>query len=388
MPSDRPIRVLYVTHEPNLTGASRSLIDLLSSLDRDKVEPYVLLRNNGPLEAELKKIDVPYGTVLYALAVSGPQTKIPSFAKELVNRIAVRKIRKIVRDRKIDIVHNNSLLVDVGMRAARADELPYVVHVRDLVSEDHNLVFADEVRVKGLMSAASYNIFISEFVGDKFRSWIGESPYQVIFNAVTVPGSSAREQRPFSRARYKLFLPGRFARGKGQLDAIKAVAEVRRNGYDASLLLAGGVGQDDYYRECVSAAEEASGGVRIESFIEDVGHEYARADATLMCSTAEAMGRVTAEGMLSGCLVIGANAGATAEIINDGENGLLYEAGDPHALAEKITWAIDNPGEAAAIAEAGASYALEMFNKGTYSEQILSIYEKVLVGWAEGPADS
>lgn len=377
----RPIRVLYVTHESNLTGASRSLVDLLSSLDRSRVEPLVLLRKDGPLLAKLAEIEVPYVVCPYVLCVKGSATKVPVFAKKLVNLVAARKIQRIIHDHNIDLIHNNSLLVDVGMRAARADELPYVCHVRELVNEDHGLAFIDEACVKDLMSAASCSIFISGFVADKFRSWVGDAPYKVALNAVNVPGTRvARKKSPFSSEPYRLFLPGRFNRGKGQLDAIKAVTELRERGVDVTLRLAGGVARDgSYLQECSDYIEQhQTNGIEIKSFIDDVAAEYACADAVLMCSRAEAMGRVTAEGMLSGALVIGADAGATPEIIHDRETGLLYSPGDTHDLARKIEWAIANSDEAVRIAEAGNSYAVEAFGLEGYAQKMMELYESLL----------
>lgn len=380
MSSRHPIRVLYITHASNLTGASRSLVDLLSSLDRSRVEPLVLLRKDGPLQAKLDEIDVSYVVCPYVLCARGASTKVPNFVKEFVNRVAVRKVRKLIRGRNIDLVHNNSLLVDVGMRAARVEGLPYVAHIRELVNEDHNLTFINEAHIKSLMSAASCNIFISQFVADKFCSWIGDAPYKVVFNAVSVPGTHAsRARRAFSSGPYRLFLPGRFGRGKCQLDAIKAVSDLRGRGIDVTLRLAGGAARDgSYLQECKDYIEQnQTDGIEIKSFIDDVSAEYVAADAVLMCSRAEAMGRVTAEGMLSGALVIGADAGATPEIIHDGETGLLYNCGDPHDLARKIEWAVANGEEAARIARVGSSYAGDAFDLTVYSQEMMNLYESI-----------
>ena len=59
------MKVCYVTHKPNLTGANRSLLDLLDGLDRDRYEPVVLVNRRGPLLAELKKRDIPYKYSLF-----------------------------------------------------------------------------------------------------------------------------------------------------------------------------------------------------------------------------------------------------------------------------------------------------------------------------------
>ena len=92
----------------------------------------------------------------------------------------------------------------------------------------------------------------------------------------------------------------------------------------------------------------------------------------------EAYGRVTIEGQLSGCLVIGVNSGGTLELIKDGETGYLYEGGSPEALAERIKRAVRDPAESQRIARRGQEYALRTYTKERHLREILDIYEEVL----------
>lgn len=69
-------------------------------------------------------------------------------------------------------------------------------------------------------------------------------------------------------------------------------------------------------------------------------------DIELMCAERETFGWVTVEGMRSGLLVIGANTGATPEIITNMKTGLLYTHGDARDLADKIEWVLKNPSSA------------------------------------------
>ena len=41
------MKVCYVTHKPNLTGANRSLLDLLDGLDRDRYDSTVTGMNRS-----------------------------------------------------------------------------------------------------------------------------------------------------------------------------------------------------------------------------------------------------------------------------------------------------------------------------------------------------
>lgn len=57
----------------------------------------------------------------------------------------------------------------------------------------------------------------------------------------------------------------------------------------------------------------------------------------------EPLARMTQEGMAVGLIVIGSRTGGTPEILQDGENGLTFEAGNATMLAERINLIYQNP---------------------------------------------
>jgi glycosyltransferase involved in cell wall biosynthesis len=65
--------------------------------------------------------------------------------------------------------------------------------------------------------------------------------------------------------------------------------------------------------------------------------QLTRASVFAMPSRAELQSIATMEAMASGLPVVGANAMALPHLIHDGENGFLYEPGDIHAFAERLT---------------------------------------------------
>jgi glycosyltransferase involved in cell wall biosynthesis len=70
---------------------------------------------------------------------------------------------------------------------------------------------------------------------------------------------------------------------------------------------------------------------------EDLNGMIARAKSVILSSAwYENMPYVLLESLLAGKIVIAARIGGIPERIRDGENGLLFEAGNAHALAEKI----------------------------------------------------
>ncbi len=63
---------------------------------------------------------------------------------------------------------------------------------------------------------------------------------------------------------------------------------------------------------------------------------YASADAFVFPSTTETLGLAMLEALASGLPVIAARAGATGEVVSDGENGLLYEPGSSASLVAAV----------------------------------------------------
>ena len=339
------MKVCYVTHKPNLTGANRSLLDLLDGLDRDRYEPVVLVNRRGPLLAELKKRDIPYKYALIPPTLNS-DNKVLDFLKRVlnsvpVNRLCVETVKWRLRQIRPDLVHNNSLLCSVGMQAARELKLPYLCHFRDFLWEDHHRKLLRPKRVHKLMDDADVCISISGTVKEKFQPFVTK-------DVVVIQDGIHTELydlpvRPVLRGQeVNLLMAGRLHPGKGQLDAVKAVELARqKTDRDLKLHILGTVGDPAY-------AEELHAG------------------------------RVTIENMLASLLVIASDSGGTLEIVEDGKNGIYYKTGDPADLAEKILWAIDHPDECMPIIEEGHRFASDQYDCQKYAHRIQAVYEEMI----------
>ena len=87
------------------------------------------------------------------------------------------------------------------------------------------------------------------------------------------------------------------------------------------------------------------------------------------------------EAQLAGCLVIGANTGATPELIKDGKTGFLYEQGNSKELAKKIMYAIQHSELSREIALLGQQYSYKNYSKEKNAENIIEIYQSICNKW-------
>jgi glycosyltransferase involved in cell wall biosynthesis len=110
----------------------------------------------------------------------------------------------------------------------------------------------------------------------------------------------------------------------------------------------------------------------------DRGSLFSGYDVSLVCSRAEAFGRVTVEAMKCGIPVIGARAAATAELISDHHTGLLYEPGNASDLANAIEALIGDEELRFRLAEAGRLWANETFTRTRFAHEFLAVVEEAL----------
>ncbi|MBM7641760.1 glycosyltransferase family 4 protein [Streptococcus loxodontisalivarius] len=377
------LRVAFVTHLPNLSGANQSLLDLLAGLQENQtVEPFVLLGRTGVLEEKLKELNVKYKVIRYGNLIQGDNSKWRTFSKNVLNQFAKFQIAKWLKEESIDLVHNNSYLVGIGMEAAKLAKIPYICHLRDFVWEDHGIKLENEARQEELLNQADAVIAVSHAVEKKYAPL--SERIRVIYDALDKEKYriSPDERAPlFSNEEVNLYIAGRIVPGKGQLDAVKAVELLnKRQERQFNLEIIGTATNQEYFDFIASYIEEKklADFVKLKEYSSDLRSLRLKSDIGLVCSHNEAMGRVTLENMLAGCLTIGANSGGTSELIQSDRYGYLYDPSNPCNLADKIEEAIADPEEASRRRDAAYQFVDESFNRQNYVKEIVALYEEAI----------
>lgn len=373
------MKVCYVSHQPNLTGACQSLLDITSNWKGQDVEPVVLVRRKGPLTEELDKRNIRYKIIKYTTTTQSRKHKWKDLFRRIEDCMAVIKIKKFFKEEKFDIVHNNSLLSYVGMEAAYRANIPYICHIREFGSEDHGIKFRNEKRLYSLIKHSSATVFISDAIRKKFEVTASDTKQIIIYNGIDGKKYYQKHEEILSGDVINILLAGRIAPQKGQMEAIKAIEIMNNMGFNkCKLYIVGSIGNIIYNKECIKYVEEHNlTNIEFKEFT-DLKQMRHNCDICLMCSTNEAMGRVTIESMMSGCLTIGADAGATPELIHHGETGLLYESGNSKALADTIMSAHGNRQKMNEVAIRGQEYAVREYDIIRYNEKLRKLYGEIV----------
>lgn len=130
----------------------------------------------------------------------------------------------------------------------------------------------------------------------------------------------------------------------------------------------------------VELLKDISGVTRLGAVsAETVRNEMERAVTLIIPSIwYENFPRTIVEAFAAGLPVIASRIGALADIVTDGETGLLFEPGNPRDLADKMAWALAHPEKMAEMGrKARAQYEAEFTPEKNYS-QLIAIYEDVI----------
>jgi glycosyltransferase involved in cell wall biosynthesis len=78
--------------------------------------------------------------------------------------------------------------------------------------------------------------------------------------------------------------------------------------------------------------------------------------------------------------VIASCVGGNPELIDDGENGLLFEVGDVNQLAGQLSLLLDDPARRDRMAEAASAKMAADFTYSQAAATMQQIYESILTG--------
>lgn len=373
--------------EHNLTGGVRSFLNLVDELSKKGIEPYVVVSEEWALTEELKKLGIPFITSKMYRPFVGVVDKArfyhtKYYVKLIFNNIARIKATKWFRENGVELVHINSQFAGiVGAQVAQRLNIPYVYHIREYLDQDFGVTFYSPKLVEKYIKPANQVIAISKAIQAFYQEKLGRR-LSLVYNGFPVGIQTYYEtEKRFQKDKIHLVIVGRVNEAKGQQEALKALNVVVNDfgKKDLVLHIVGYMGKDPYEIELATYAEEHNlkENVVFHGFTNNPFEISKQYDVGLMCSVAEAFGRVTVEYMLASLLVIGANTGGTPEIIEDNKSGLLYEQGNPQDLARKIMWVLDHQEEANAMMNCGRERVRKEFSIQATSDNVINIYHEL-----------
>lgn len=347
------MNILAITQSADiLGGANRSFLDVITGLKNQYHHSItVLVPSDGEMCQRLKERDIPYivttffQTSFVKMGEWGDAYRsIRDTIFYLKNFCVLNNVCKAVKTIGVqfDVVYINDTTNTIGFWISKKLSVPFVWHCRG-----YQLTIKKYLLFERRLIKHSNGIFIciSKAMANYFSSVRGipDKKITVVYNGI--PNNCSQIDSLWINTikdEIHCIQCGHLSPAKGQIDSIRALIELRKRGHNNILLyLAGtpGIVHGKDYSIVLREIVEENNLEKNVVFLGEVSNMKELRSSMhieLVCSVCEPFGRVTVEGMQAGLVVIGADTGATPEIIDDGNTGLLYKQGNYYDLADKI----------------------------------------------------
>ncbi|MFD2797259.1 glycosyltransferase family 4 protein [Promicromonospora vindobonensis] len=366
--------VLLAHASADLYGSDLQLVETAVGCLDAGADVVVLLPSDGPLAERMRAVGARVETFEVPVLRKAHLTPRGILGLGVRTLRALAPMTGLIRRLRPDAVLVNTLTIPAWLVAARLAGVAPVCHVHEAEADARwvvrvglaaPLLLARDVVVN---SAAARDVVVSAVPALGRRT-------RVVYNGVPGPPASPEPDNdagPASGSAH-VVLVGRLSPRKGSDVALEAVARLRRTGRDVRLTLCGSVfaGYEWFEDQLRARADEddLAGAVQLVGYA-DPWAWFARGDVVVVPSRVEPFGNVAVQAMLAGRPVVASRTQGLAEIVRDGETGLLVPPGDPAALADAIAALLDDPARAAALADAGRQDAGVRFGAQRYRAQL------------------
>jgi len=385
---------LFVHSANELYGADIVLLNLLTHRDSSRWAPYVVLPDDVPykgrLSARFQEEDIPYCEMKLAVLRRRYFHPVRIWQYAAYFMWSGARLARIIRSRRIRLVHTNTTAVIPGAVVARLTGRPHVWHSHEMVSSP-----AVVRRLTARLAPALSDVVV--VVSDAVRQHIlSDNPtarnIRVIHNGIDVERFAAasgrervRHELGFSDADVVVCTIARVSRGKGQGYLLDAAARAAREHPELKYLLVGDAftGQEHLVDELRAHVEELGlqDRVRLEGYRSDAQALLAASDICVLPSTlADSFPTVVLEGMAAGRPVIATNWGGAKEMILEGETGYVVPTDDPEAFAARLGSLASSPDLRRAMGETGLARVRSEFTVERMARDFWALMEEVLAG--------
>lgn len=369
------IKVLNVISDTNIGGAGRVLLNYMQRTDRDAFDVSVALPRGSLLKAPLEEL----GTTVY---------EVDGLTDRSYHKDDVKELMALIRRVDPHIVHTHGALSGriAGRRCGKV--VLYTRHSAFPVPAKLKYPPGRWVNKWVNEHYADHIIAVSPAAAENLTD-AGISPKRIttMMNGVTPVArkdeaacAALREQWAIPQGRFVLGILARIEPYKGHKHILEAVRALTDQGREVQLLIAG---TGDFEPELREYALELGIGSRVSflGFQSDVAGFLSVLDLQLNASYGtETSSLSILEGLSMGLPAVVSTYGGNPWLIDDGQDGLLFENRNSGHLAQCIARLMDEPDTLKAMSDKAVEIFQSRFTAEIFARNIEKVYTTVMEG--------
>jgi len=367
------VRLLECIRQGQIGGGETHLLSLVENIDKERFDPVVLSFTEGPMVDRLRAMGIPTHVI---------------YTEKPFDVSKRKEVRQFLQRHGVELIHaHGTRAASNVMHVARQMGIPVVYTVHGWSFHNDQSFLVRNLRKMGeryLTSRSSLNISVSASNKQTGVEAIRGFRSQVINNGIdrnkfdpeSVSGRLRQELQLPEDAIMVLFL-ARFTAHKQPLTLMRAFKEALPALPALHLVL---VGDGDQKAEAQALVEDWGLGDKISllPFRQDVPQVLAGADVYVLPSLWEGLPIGLLEAMAMGKAIVATNVDGTREVIRDGENGLLVDAGNIPQLTNALVSIGKDAGLRQRLGLIARQTVRSKFDAAAMTREIEAAYTEVL----------
>ncbi len=366
--------ILFISHTSNISGAERSLLEILSCIDKNKWKP-IVIAPTGLLHEEIIKLGIDFIAIKLPV-INKPKTIFESVKLAWKLESSRCKISTIINKVSPDVIHANTTR---AMMLTPRTSIPVIWHLRDFALPG----FITHI----LYSQANRIAVISDYIENEFIRTVHVNSNKFFYlppsvnTDIFIPGTN-------NNFRIKHALPSdvpligmvaQFVDWKRHDLFLDALESISSKPWHAVLAGATFNSSNEYINSITSRLEvpPLRGRISVIDWVDDCPEMYQALDVSVLTSKNEPFGRVIIESMACGIPVVSVDEGGPREIIRKGDTGILVEPKSA-AIAAAISYLLENKEKSSKIATAARQYVMDNYNHDAMRERLDIIYSDLI----------
>jgi glycosyltransferase involved in cell wall biosynthesis len=370
---NRSVRALLLTNggEGGIGGSEVFDMELINRIDKNTFHFMVCCIDKGNLTDMLREV----------AEVAGCEFVEVKYEKKFrVDIGAILRIRRIIKNRKVEVIHASSGYTAIsGILASLFLNLPIIYTLQMPVSFSWWTRLFFSFFGRRISRRIAVSKAIAQSVDQGGLSFTSQKVDRVIYCGIDLqrfmPIDNA--ERSLKLWRYPVVgAVGRLIPRKGYNYLLHAVPDIKKAYPDVKLVFAGD-GEEKENLKMLANELDVQESVVFLGNRKDIPEVINSFDVFVLPSLSEGLGVVVLEAFAAGKPVVASKVEGIPEMVVSGENGFLVPPKDSGALAEKIIAILRDPEKASEMGKKGRCLVEEKFNINNKIREYESLYLEV-----------
>lgn len=376
------MNILILHGSSDLYGASKILLVTVNALARQGHQITVVLTEPGPLASLLQE----EGVEVVFIRLGILRRKYKSFTG-IINRIrtlrkAYKAIRKLIKEKKADLVYSNTTAVLAGAYAAKRSGTRHFWHVHEIIEQPAWLY---RFLGRALNRYSDKVIVVSEAVKQSWQRYVDEHKIAVVYNGIDYSpyleaSDTLRKELRVADDTVIIGMIGRVHHWKGQGYFMQIAAELRRKyGHLHFVMIGDAFPGNEYLYNLLDDIRKKE---NLDPVLTDLGY---RTDVpsllqgfdilVLPSVLPDPFPTVILEAMASGKPVVATNHGGAKEMITPDITGILVPHDNPAIAAAMMEPLLLDQQKRKMMGDAGRKKVLSDYSRQAFEQRMIKIVE-------------